>query len=56
LIDLNLGDVIWDDWILRRVFKFFGGVPRLKFVKANSGVSAELRQRVTTITTIPGYD
>ena len=46
---------IWDDRVLKRAFELFGGVPRLRFVEANSGVPTELRRRLTTMTTIPGY-
>jgi hypothetical protein len=45
---------IWDDRVLRRAFELFGGVPRLRFIEANSGVPTELRRRLTTMTTIPG--
>ena len=47
-------EAIWDDRVLRRAFELFGGVPQLRFVEANSSVSNELRQRLTTMTTIPG--
>jgi uncharacterized protein (DUF362 family) len=46
-------EAIWDDRVLRRAFELFGGVPQLRFVEANSSVSKELRQRLTTMTTIP---
>ena len=46
---------IWDDRVLKRAFELFGGVPRLRFIEANSGVPTELRRRLTTMTTIPGY-
>jgi len=36
---------IWDDRVLGRAFELFGGVPRLRFVEANSGVPTELRRR-----------
>jgi hypothetical protein len=47
-------EVIWDDRVLRRAFELIGGVPQLRFIEANSSVSKELRQRLTTMTTIPG--
>lgn len=47
-------EAIWDDRVLRRAFELFGGVPQLRFIEANSSVSKELRQQLTTMTTIPG--
>jgi len=47
-------DAIWDDRVLRRAFELFGGVPRLRFIDANSSVPDELRRRLTAMTTIPG--
>jgi hypothetical protein len=44
---------IWDDWVLRRAFQLFGGIPRLKFTEANSGVPNELKRRLAEKTTTP---
>ncbi len=47
-------ETIWDDRVLRRAFELFGGVPRLKFIEANSSASTKLRRRLAAMTTIPG--
>ncbi len=52
LLRKNL-ETIWDDPTLRRAFQLFDGVPQLHFIEANSGVPADLKRRLATMTTIP---
>jgi uncharacterized protein (DUF362 family) len=42
---------IWDDRVLRRAFELFGGIPKLKFIEANSNIPAEVRRRLSAMTT-----
>jgi uncharacterized protein (DUF362 family) len=41
---------IWDDRVLKRAFELFGGVPRLRLIEANAGVSKEMIKRLTVLT------
>jgi uncharacterized protein (DUF362 family) len=42
---------IWDDRVLRRAFELFGGIPKLKFIEANSNIPAEVKRRLSVMTT-----
>ena len=42
---------IWDDRVLRRAFEIYGGIPKLKFIEANSSIPAELKRRLSAMTT-----
>lgn len=44
-------ETIWDDRVLRRAFKLYGGIPKLKFIEANSKIPAEVKMRLSTMTT-----
>jgi hypothetical protein len=42
---------IWDDRTLNRAYQVFGGRPRVDLKPANNLLPAELKQRLTTMTT-----
>ena len=42
---------IWDDRVLRRAFDIYGGIPKLKFIEANSIIPAEVIRRLSAMTT-----
>jgi len=42
---------IWDDRVLRRAFELHGGIPKLKFIEANSCIPAEVKRRLSAMTT-----
>ena len=42
---------IWDNRVLRRAFELYGGIPKLKFVEANSNIPAEVKRSLFVMTT-----
>lgn len=47
-------ETIWDDRVLRHAFELSGGIPRIKFIEANSKVPADLHKKLVNMTTYPG--
>jgi len=43
---------IWEDRVLTRSFQLFGGIPELNFIEGNDLVSAELKRKLTGMTTL----
>jgi uncharacterized protein (DUF362 family) len=50
LLRNDLGS-IWDDRVLRRAFELYGGIPKIEFIEANSGIPAEVKRRLSAMTT-----
>jgi uncharacterized protein (DUF362 family) len=44
-------DSIWDDRVLKRAFQLNGGIPRLNFVEANTGIPERLKRKLESMTT-----
>jgi hypothetical protein len=46
----DLGSIC-DDRVLRRAFEIYGGIPKLKFIEANANIPAEVKRRLSAMTT-----
>ena len=48
-------ETIWEDRTLQRAFQLWGGIPKLDFIEANSGISVGLKKRLCAMTTPPAH-
>jgi hypothetical protein len=45
---------IWEDRVLKRAFDLFGGIPKIRFIEVNSNIPAEVKRRLSAMTTPTG--
>jgi hypothetical protein len=46
-------DSIWDDRVLNRAYKVFGGIPQVKLVEGEVSVSKETKQKLKDMVSMP---